>query len=224
MRALLLSPNPDPSSDPQVLWACCEVQLQTALWVFGHGRHNGGRARPQTQRPTPRTPARPTIDHHAQTTHHTRADAGRQMASVVRCLDATNPGDVPDLPVLLDYADPGAGRGVVAMQLRDEAVPSMSTISVRCRTLRSADRAAEPGGGFHGGSLGSTWASPRDAVSGPAVGSRRTPDACAAGAHRDGEIRSSITFVWSRRSGGPCVRARSATAVSKSQGRPFWAS
>jgi hypothetical protein len=114
-----------------------------------------GRGR-KPRRPTPRTPARPTIDHHAQTTHHPRADLGRQVASVVRCLDATNPGDVPDLPVLLDHADAGAGRGVVGILPRDEAVPSMSTISVRCPTLRSADRAAKPGGGFHGRSLGST--------------------------------------------------------------------
>jgi hypothetical protein len=38
---------------------------------------------------------------------------GRQVSSVVRCLDATNSGAVHDVPVLLDYADPGAGRGVV---------------------------------------------------------------------------------------------------------------
>jgi hypothetical protein len=94
-------------------------------------RMPGGRGR-QIQWPTPMTPVRPTLDHHAETTHHPRADMGRQVASVVRCLDATNPGDVPDLPVLLDYADCGAGRGVLGILPRDEAVPRMSTISVRC--------------------------------------------------------------------------------------------
>jgi hypothetical protein len=133
-----------------------------------------GRGR-KPRRPTPRTPARPTIDHHAQTTHHPRADLGRQVASVVRCLDATNPGDVTDLPVLLDHADPGAGRGVVGILPRDEAVPSMSTIS-----LEVSDPAIRgPCGGTQRRFSPTisriyvtvTHSSP-DPVSGPALGSR----------------------------------------------------
>jgi len=44
-----LSPDFEPSPDPQVLWACCEIPLQTALWFFGRGCQNGWQGAAQDQ-------------------------------------------------------------------------------------------------------------------------------------------------------------------------------
>jgi hypothetical protein len=83
MRSLLLSPNPDPSSDPQMLCACCEVQLQTALWVFGHGRHNGERAWPQT--PTAYTKDSGPPDHRSSCANNPPLKSGFGQTSGVGC-------------------------------------------------------------------------------------------------------------------------------------------